>query len=147
MLPTIFVLIGLCLILLGIYVNRRARQHAQEMLTWPAIDGRVLAAGVVKRESNDTDGGTTYYDVMAIQYAYSVGGSEYQGRYENASRKRFAELTARYPATAPVKVSYDPKHPGKSGMELTGKQTSQVALLCFIAGPIFMFIGAVLFVN
>lgn len=101
-------------------------------LRFPATEGIILSSEVTRHEDSD---GTTHG--VAIRYAYSVGGREYEGdryRYDTSTSSdsgwAHRAVNARPPGTK-VKVYYNPANPENAVLS-PGIQGSDLFLFTFM---------------
>lgn len=143
--PTLIILLGVALLALGFWSQRRVNAMKKASLSWPTTSGTITAATLENRESGTAESGKTQFTVFCADYTYSVNGVAQKGHWESGKDKRFVELQAKYAAGSRVMVHYDPKKPGHATLEPTLKGSSSIALLGFIFGTIAVFIGGMLF--
>ena len=120
----VFSLIAFLLGALLLWQGWRSRQKVQASMSWPYVQGRVIAASVrqvVQRGDAETRDTTNY--VPFVQYEYQVGDKTYQGNRlafkepSYSSHKKAFKLVAAYPAGTPVGVFHDPANPQDAVLE------------------------------
>jgi hypothetical protein len=125
--------LGLLLITLGFcHYRYRARVRARAMATlaWPRAPGRVTATWITTKPGIGGDSPVAYEP--QVSYSYEVAGTTYHGvRISFAepiftTKKRVADIVARYPAGADVQVAYDPADPKESVLEQSLEGTSPI---------------------
>ncbi len=105
---------------LGLLGYNWSQQHkAWESRQWPTVQGQVISTGMA--ESSD-DNGVAYAPI--VRYTYEVDGVEYQssriafGPTEyTSSRRKVAQVLARYPEGSAVTVHYNPNDPHEAVLE------------------------------
>jgi len=101
-------------------------------LAWPRAPGRVTASWI----GNTTMPGGYEFPTLAyepqVSYSYEVAGTTYHGvrisfaEPTYATKKRAADIVARYPAGAEVQIAYDAANPKESVLVQSLKGTSPV---------------------
>ena len=109
----------------------------QRTESWPTAEGRVLRSEVV--ETRTDSGNATIYEAR-VAYEYEVYGQRYEGDTVNlggdiwtSARGRADRVSACYPVDATVLVRYNPKKPGKSGLERSSR-----TLVVGVVGTVLM---------
>ncbi len=97
----------------GVTSWRRTMKRSRASLSWPTVQGRVLASDVLTRYSDQSR-----YDRASVLYQYVVGGTTYSSDtvFHSAVRlsgniQRARETVSRYPVGSEVRVYYDPDDP------------------------------------
>ena len=130
-----------------IYRGLKNRRLAQESLTWPTTQGRVLTSSIDSRRmrNHKTNTTTTYY-TPRVRYAYSIGGQGYEseivrfGSLESGSEKLARDISDRYPPGSEPAVRYDPANPGVATLETEGASAAQIWIgAILIALPLLVF--------
>ena len=100
------VVLGLGLIVWGVYANHRDRPSLQ----WPGV------SGIVER-CREVDYYTKHaHHYVDITYAYNVSGRRYEGHTialwsEDWENRGATQFVAEHPVNSAVEVYYDPEHP------------------------------------
>ena len=107
-----------------IWQGWRRQQSVKASMSWPYVQGRVIAASVrqvVERGDAETRDMTKY--VPLVQYEYQVAGKTFQGnqlafqeKSYNSHKKAFA-LVAAFAAGSQVMVFFDPANPQNAVLE------------------------------
>lgn len=146
-------ILGIAFLVMGTFFVLEGKRSE----SWPSVQG-VIVKSMVKQKTKEMDrpmstntrreiSGTSYYP--AIEYTYSVAGTQYEGtRIGLMSRgyalRRSANVAvAKYPVGKSVTVFYDASIPSQSVLEPGGTPLLYVlpvlGALFVIAAPIFFF--------
>lgn len=147
----VLLILGLAFLIVG----TRLVLEGKRSDSWPQVEGRIVKSTVKhERKKRQRPGssfqnkpaGTSFYPV--IQYAYSVGGTKYEGTRIGivsrgyAWRRKAQDAAAKYPVGKNVQVHYDASSPGQSMLE-TG--SNALLYLLPVLGAIFMMAAPIVF--
>lgn len=111
-----------------------SRSRANASLNWSGTQGTVTESYVHKKESYDSDQGSTTSYIPRVKYSYTVNQQSFEGDrihfgVGKSSRKAAEEVVNRYPAGSTLMVYYDPQKPQQAVLERrTGSGFLQVAI-------------------
>ena len=109
----------------GVYIIISAfisRSKANASLNWSGTQGTVTESIVRKKESYDSDNGTSTTYSPHVRYAYTVNQQPFESERIHfgsgkTSRKAAEEVIGRYPAGSTVMAYYDPLKPEQAVLE------------------------------
>lgn len=130
-----FFVVGLPLLLVGIFSEKRAKA-AQ---TWPSIQGVILSSKVEQNYDNETGSATTSFEPV-VEYQYELMGQTLTGKRisygaNSFNQKKAAEIAALYPAGSKVKVYYNPEKVTDCTLEPTSRGGKVFRIIGFILVP------------
>jgi hypothetical protein len=124
------------------YSSRRARQQADNSLTWPSVIGSVVSSAVETRRSTDSDGHTSTSHYPRITYEYDVQGHRYRsdrfafgGLVSSGGYAGAQAVVDRYVPGNQIRVYYNPQQPSEAVLERaapTSKVLNWVAVFILV---------------
>lgn len=140
----LFFVLGVGLIIMSFVTRRKAKAA----LKWPVSPATIVSSEVRKRVTYDSDSSsnrTTYEPV--VTYQYSVMGAPYDGSRisfgdKKTSRKKAAEIVARYPVGSQVNARYNPEKAEEVVLETTARGSTGN----LIFGLLFLVLGVVVLI-
>jgi hypothetical protein len=150
----VFLLFGTWLIYLcvtGLLEKRKNLARARLASTWPSVTGRVVSLRIVEGKSISTETKQEIHTYRPeIEYAYSVGGTEYQSTrqafgkilwYQSAEAEAFQSSHA---PEATVTVYHDPANPRESVLDPDPAHATKLVAADFamlVAGVVMAVVG------
>lgn len=143
-----FILLGLTVMLVGIWRRLGWRRRAADYVNWPSAEATILSSGLKTRVTLDDDNNEIEIWEPQVRYRYAVSGAAFEGKkarwFDNRFDTRSAadQWLAEHPEGRTVRAYYDPAKPSASALELNQPHDAPGNGLIWVGGALM--IGALI---
>jgi len=127
--------IGIPILLIWFFMRRQA----QASLRWPKVPGRIVDSRMT--QTRDADGDVS--EVASVTYAYTVGGTPFQGNRVSIGSGNARASVQKYPAGTDVQVFYDPNKPSSVVLEPGGSGLTALLVVGVVIILVAIVIGVI----
>ncbi|URW74887.1 DUF3592 domain-containing protein [Sphingomonas donggukensis] len=142
------VLVGMGVLVAGVWRWLAWRGRARSYGAWPSVDAAIVASSLRARMTLDDDNREVEYWEPQVRYRYAVDGAEFEGRRARwfdapfQARDEADRWLDAHGAGTAVRAYYDPARPASSALELNPPVSAPGTGMIWIGGALM--IGALL---